>query len=79
MELQDIMKEGYKSIAGKALERYDKYIESLVYTKYRSMASPEKIGSNSEEDFYEMTKKQRKQALRDMAEAIRKLTDEYKK
>ena len=63
----------------KALERYDKYIESLVYTKYRSMASAEKIGSNSEEDFYEMTKKQRKQALRDMAEAIRKLTDEYKK
>ena len=63
----------------KALERYDKYVTSLVYTKYRDMASAEKIGSDSEEDFYKMTRKQRRHALRDMAEAIRKLTDEYKK
>ena len=50
-----------------------------IYTKYRDMASPEKIGYNSEDDFYQMTRKQRRRALKDMAQAIRQLTDEYKK
>ncbi|MFX1568226.1 MAG: hypothetical protein ACFFCV_07650 [Promethearchaeota archaeon] len=77
LELWDTIQDDPRLI--KALERYDKYVTSLVYAKYRNMASAEKIGSNSEEDFYEMTRKERRQALKDMAEAIRKLTDEYKK
>ncbi len=63
----------------KALDRYDKYITSLIYNKYRDMASAEKIGTNSEGDFNHMKRKERRQALKDMAEAIRKLTEEYKK
>ena len=63
----------------KALDRYDKYVTSLVYKKYRDMASTEKIGSDSEDDFYQMTSAERRKALSDMAQAIRQLTDEYKK
>ncbi len=63
----------------KALDRYDKYVTSLVYTKYRDMASVEKIGSDSEDDFYQMNNRERRRALKDMAQAIRKLTEEYKK
>ena len=77
LELWDIIKDD--SRLTKALEHYDKYITSLIYTKYRDMASPEKIGYNSEDDFYQMTRKQRRRALKDMAQAIRQLTDEYKK
>ncbi|KKM74001.1 hypothetical protein LCGC14_1404750 [marine sediment metagenome] len=63
----------------KALERYDKYISSLVFKKFKVMASVEKIGTNVEDDFYKMSSIERRQALRDMAEAIKKLTEEYKK
>ncbi len=63
----------------KALDRYDKYVTSLIYTKYRDMASPEKIGSDSENDFDNMNRKERRKALKDMAQAIKKLTEEYKK
>jgi len=63
----------------KALERYEKYITSLVYKKFKFMASTDQIGTDFEEDFYEMSPTERRKALRDMAEAIRKLTDEYKK
>ncbi|MFX1328651.1 MAG: hypothetical protein ACFE91_11020 [Promethearchaeota archaeon] len=63
----------------KALERYEKYITSLVYKKFQLMASTEKIGTDFEESFYEMSPEERRKALRDMAEAINKLTEEYKK
>ncbi|UCD01891.1 MAG: hypothetical protein JSV23_02400 [Promethearchaeota archaeon] len=75
LELWDIIKDHPK--LKKALERYEKYITSLVYKKFQVMT--EKIGTDFEEDFYEMSPAERRQALRDMAEAIRKLTDEYKK
>ena len=77
LELWDKIKEDFR--LNKALDRYDKYVTSLVYKKYRDMASTEKIGKDVEEDFYEMSPAERRQALSDMAEAIRKLTDEYKK
>ena len=77
LELWDKIKEDFR--LNKALDRYDKYVTSLVYKKYRDMASTEKIGKDGEDDFYEMNPLERRQALRDMAEAIRKLTDEYKK
>ena len=63
----------------KAFEHYEKYIASLVYKKFKVMASTEKIGTDFEEDFYDMDPIERRKALRDMVEAIRKLTDEYKK
>ena len=77
LELWDKIKDHSK--LKKALERYEKYITSLVYKKFQVMASTEKIGTDFEEDFYEMTPAERRKALSDMAEAIRKLTDEYKK
>ncbi len=77
LELWDNIKDNSK--LRKALERYDKYITSLVYKKYRDMASTEKIGTDFEEDFTNMSPAERRKALRDMAEAIRTLTDEYKK
>ncbi|MFW9972524.1 MAG: hypothetical protein ACFFDF_20225 [Candidatus Odinarchaeota archaeon] len=77
LELWNNIKDNAK--LNKALERYEKYITSLVYKKFKFMASTEKIGSDFEEDFYEMSPTERRKALRDMAEAIRKLTDEYKK
>jgi len=77
LELFDKIKEMPK--LKKALERYDKYISSLVFKKFQVMASVEKIGTNVEDDFYQMTMTERRQALRDMADAIKKLTEEYKK
>ncbi len=77
LELWDNIKDHSK--LRKALERYDKYITSLVYKKYRDMASTERIGTDFEEDFSNMSPAERRKALRDMAEAIRTLTDEYKK
>jgi len=77
LELWDKIKDHPK--LNKAFEHYEKYITSLVYKKFQVMASTEKIGKDGEEDFYEMSSVERRQALRDMAEAIRKLTDEYKK
>ena len=63
----------------KALNHYDKYITSLVYRKFKLIASTEKIGTDISEDFYNMTPEERKRALKDMAGAIKKLTDLYKK
>ncbi|NVM37807.1 MAG: hypothetical protein HWN81_19605 [Candidatus Lokiarchaeota archaeon] len=77
LELWDQIKDDPR--LNKALKRYESYVTSLVYTKYRDMASSEKIGSDSEDDFYQMSSRQRRKALRDMAQAIRQLTDEYKK
>jgi len=77
LELWDKIKNNVK--LSKALERYEKYITSLVYKKFKFMASTEQIGTDFEEDFYEMSPAERRKSLRDMAEAIRKLTDEYKK
>ncbi|MFX1257560.1 MAG: hypothetical protein ACFFAN_06870 [Promethearchaeota archaeon] len=62
----------------KALEHYDRYIAGLVYKKYQTIASGEKIGTDLEEDFYNMTPQERRNALRDMAEAIKILTKKYK-
>ena len=61
----------------KALAYYDRYIASLVYKKFKVMAST--IGTDEGDDFDILDPTERRQALRDMAEAIRKLTDEYKK
>ncbi len=77
LELWDIIKDNPK--LKKAIEHYDKYITSLVFRKFQGIASIEKIGTNVDEDFYKMTAIERKIALRDMAEAIKKLTEEYKK
>jgi len=61
----------------KALGYYDRYIASLVYKKFQVMAST--IGTDVGDDFDILDPTERRQALRDMAEAIRKLTEEYKK
>lgn len=61
----------------KALAYYDRYIGSLVYKKFQVMAST--IGTDMGDDFDILDPTERRQALRDMAEAIRQLTDEYKK
>ena len=61
----------------KAISYYDRYIGGLVYKKFQLMAST--IGSDVGDDFDTMTPAERRQALKDMAGAIRKLTDEYKK
>ncbi|MFX1313073.1 MAG: hypothetical protein ACFFHD_10755 [Promethearchaeota archaeon] len=63
----------------KAFEYYDKYITGLVYKKFQVLASTEKIGRDWEDDFDTLTPEEKKKALRDMAEAIKKLTNEYKK
>ena len=49
----------------------------LVQRKFHAMAST--IGTDVGDDFDTLSPIERRQALRDMAEAIRKLTDEYKK
>ncbi|MFX0037140.1 MAG: hypothetical protein ACFE9I_16030 [Candidatus Hermodarchaeota archaeon] len=77
LELYDIIKNDSK--LNKALERYEKYITRLVYKKFLTMASTEKIGTDIEDSFYEMSPEERRKALRDMAEAINRLTEEYKK
>lgn len=61
----------------KALAYYDRYIGSLVYKKFQVMAST--IGTDVGDDFNKLDPTERRQALKDMAEAIRQLTDEYKK
>ncbi len=61
----------------KALEYYERYVLGLVQRKFQAMAST--IGTNIGDDFNTLTPIERRQALRDMAEAIRKLTEEYKK
>ena len=62
----------------KALGHYERYINALVYKKFKPIAESQKIGIDSEDDFYNMTPKERKKALRDMEKAIELLTKEYK-
>lgn len=77
LELWDDIKD-YPKLQ-KAFEYYDRYITGLVYKKFQVLASTEKIGRDGEDDFVNLNPEERRQALRDMAQAIRKLTDEYKK
>ncbi len=60
------------------LAEYDHYILNLVFKKFEKLASSEKIGVNLVDDFYQMTPQERRQALRDMAHAIRILNKYYK-
>jgi hypothetical protein len=60
------------------LEKYDNYVSELVYKKYKLIASGEEIGTDLEEDFYNMSAAERKKALKDMSEAIKTLTQKYK-
>jgi len=62
----------------KALGHYERYINALVYKKFKSMAESQKIGVDSEDDFYNMSPKERKKALKDMEKAIEFLDKEYK-
>jgi len=62
----------------KALSHYERYITALVYKKFKPAAESQKIGVNLEEDFYTMTPKERKRALKDMEEAIKTLSEHYK-
>ncbi|MFW9947738.1 MAG: hypothetical protein ACFFDX_13015 [Candidatus Odinarchaeota archaeon] len=62
----------------KALSHYERYINALVYKKFKPAAESQKIGIDLEEDFYTMTPKERKRALKDMEEAIKTLTEHYK-
>ncbi|MFW9867978.1 MAG: hypothetical protein ACFFEN_17930 [Candidatus Thorarchaeota archaeon] len=75
LELWDKIKDNPK--LAKALEYYERYILGLVHKKFKVMAST--IGTNVDDEFEELSLAERRQALRDMAEAIRKLTEEYKK
>ena len=61
----------------KALEYYERYVLRLVQRKFHTMVST--IGTDVGDDFDNLNPTERRQALRDMAEAIRNLTDEYKK
>ena len=62
----------------KALGHYERYINALVYKKFKSIAESQKIGRDSEDDFYNMSPKERKKALKDMEKAIELLDKEYK-
>jgi hypothetical protein len=75
LELWDKIKSDPK--LEKALAYYDRYIGGLVYKKFQVMAST--IGTDVGDEFDNLNPTERRQALRDMAGAIRKLTDEYKK
>jgi hypothetical protein len=75
LELWETIKDDSKLT--KALEYYERYVLSLVQRKFQTMVST--IGSDVGDDFDALSPTERRQALRDMAGAIRKLTDEYKK
>jgi len=62
----------------KALSYYERYINALVYKKFKQSAQTEKIGRDLENDFYNLTTKERKKALKDMEDAIKILTEHYK-
>ncbi|NVM16895.1 MAG: hypothetical protein HWN80_04215 [Candidatus Lokiarchaeota archaeon] len=62
----------------KAVGHYERYINALVYKKFKSVAESQKIGTDSEDDFYNMSPKERKKALKDMEKAIELLDKEYK-
>ncbi len=76
LELWDQIKDDPE--LNKALGHYERYINALVYKKFKSQAESQKIGRNSEEDWMIMTPKERKKALRDMEKAIEFLNKEYK-
>ena len=76
LEIWDKIKENDKLKI--ALAEYDHYVLNLVFKKFEKLASSEKIGVNLVDDFYQMTPPERRQALRDMAQAIRILTKYYK-
>jgi len=76
LELWDQIKDNDKLKT--VLEEYDDYITKLIVDKYISLASNNKIGSNLEQEFMELNPSQKKKSLRDMAEAIRILTEKYK-
>jgi len=76
LELWDQIKEDPE--LNKALGHYERYINALVYKKFKSQAESQKIGTDSEEDWMIMTPKERKKALRDMEKAIEILNREYK-
>jgi len=76
LELWNTIKDN--SELNKALSHYERYINALVYKKFKPVAESQKIGINLEEDFYTMTPKERKRALKDMEEAIKTLTEHYK-
>jgi hypothetical protein len=76
LELWDDIKN--KPQLQKVFEKYENYISELVYKKYRLTASGEEIGTDLEEDFYNMSPAERKKALKDMADAIKILTKKYK-
>jgi len=76
LELWDQIKDD--PALNKALGYYERYINALVYKKFKSQAESQKIGTNSEEDFYNMSPKERKKALKDMEKAIEFLDKEYK-
>ncbi len=59
-------------------EEYETYITLLVIKKYKNLVSTQDIGIRSEDDLYNMPLKEKKKALKDMAEAIRMLTKMYK-
>ena len=76
LELWDQIKDD--SELNKALGHYERYINALVYKKFKSQAESQKIGRSSEEDWMIMTPKERKKALKDMEKAIEFLNKEYK-
>jgi len=76
LELWDQVKDDPE--LNKAFGHYERYINALVYKKFKSQAESQKIGTDSEEDWMIMTPKERKKALRDMEKAIEILNKEYK-
>ena len=76
LELWDQIKDDPE--LNKAIGHYERYINALVYKKFKSQAESQKIGMDSEEDWMNMTPKERKKALRDMEKAIEFLNKEYK-
>ena len=76
LELWDAIKDNTE--LNKAIGHYERYINALVYKKFKPMAESQKIGINLEEDFYNMTPKERKKALKDMEETIKLLSEHYK-
>jgi hypothetical protein len=75
LELWEKIKDNSKLI--KALEYYERYVLGLVQRKFQVMVST--IGTDEGDEFDKLNPGERRQALKDMAEVIRKLTDEYKK
>jgi len=61
-----------------AFKNYESYVNELLFEKYKMIASGAQIGTNLEEEFYNMTPEEKKKALKDMADAIKTLTKKYK-